>query len=238
MDVTNTAWKPARQAWRRLIRYLPNIDGNAPGDPLAGLADIGIIRRQLDQAELASVRAAREHGRSWAEIATNLGITRQSAWERWRELDESIEADARTAAARRELGSSLSAATRSESIDATGREPSRRVRRKRAVASTGDAQSGTTVTVVVPDVVALSSADARETLVRAGLVAIAHNPGGAPIPVTPSTEGVVADQVPIAGVRRRAGSLVTIWIEHGGGSAGVREPRRPVPSPRSARVSD
>jgi hypothetical protein len=32
----------------------------------------------------------------------------------------------------------------------------------------------------------------------------------------------------------RAGSQVTVWIERGRGSAGVREPRRPRPSPRSA----
>jgi hypothetical protein len=42
----------------------------------------------LDQAESAAVRAAGLHGKPWAEIATQLGVTRQSAWERWRDLDD------------------------------------------------------------------------------------------------------------------------------------------------------
>jgi hypothetical protein len=27
---------------------------------------------------------------SWAEIATALGVTRQAAWERWHEIDETL----------------------------------------------------------------------------------------------------------------------------------------------------
>ena len=46
------------------------------------------MRRLLDQAELAAVRAARGRAKTWAEIATRLGVTRQSAWERWRDLDD------------------------------------------------------------------------------------------------------------------------------------------------------
>jgi hypothetical protein len=34
------------------------------------------------------VREARKAGLSWTDIATALGVTRQSAWERWHELDE------------------------------------------------------------------------------------------------------------------------------------------------------
>src|SRR5580698_10450690 len=81
------AWEQARQAWRRLAA-----SSKRPGeddDGLASLSDIGVVRRMLDQAELAAVRTARSHGRSWAEIATHLGVTRQSAWERWRDLDDS-----------------------------------------------------------------------------------------------------------------------------------------------------
>src|ERR1700730_18697453 len=80
------AWEQARQAWRRLAAA-----GERQGDVdgLDALSDIGVVRRMLDQAELAAVRTARSHGRSWAEIATHLGVTRQSAWERWRDLDDS-----------------------------------------------------------------------------------------------------------------------------------------------------
>jgi PASTA domain len=81
-------WRDGRQAWERLDGW--DEDGH-PDDgtaALAALSDIGTVRRLLDQAELSAVRTARRHGKSWAEIATRLGVTRQSAWERWRELDE------------------------------------------------------------------------------------------------------------------------------------------------------
>jgi PASTA domain len=85
-------WDDGRRAWERLDGW--DQDGPVPGHPddgngaLAALSDIGTVRRLLDQAELAAVRTARRHGKSWAEIATLLGVTRQSAWERWRDLDD------------------------------------------------------------------------------------------------------------------------------------------------------
>jgi len=45
------------------------------------------IRQKCDTTELATVREARAAGVTWTEIATALGVTRQSAWERFRELD-------------------------------------------------------------------------------------------------------------------------------------------------------
>jgi transposase-like protein len=81
------AWEQARQAWRRLAANSERPRGDDDG--LASLSDIGVVRRILDQAELAAVRTARRSGKSWAEIATHLGVTRQSAWERWRDLDDS-----------------------------------------------------------------------------------------------------------------------------------------------------
>ena len=53
------------------------------------------IRQKCDRTELETVRHARRAGLSWTEIATPLGVTRQSAWERWHELDETGD-DART----------------------------------------------------------------------------------------------------------------------------------------------
>src|ERR1700734_4300044 len=81
------AWDQARQAWRRLAAS--SEWASEDDDGLAALSDIGVVRRMLDQAELAAVRTARRHGKSWAEIATHLGVTGQSAWERWRDLDDS-----------------------------------------------------------------------------------------------------------------------------------------------------
>jgi hypothetical protein len=51
------------------------------------LQHVRLIRGLLDQAEMNAVKTAREGGASWAEIATMLGVTRQAAWERWRDLD-------------------------------------------------------------------------------------------------------------------------------------------------------
>ena len=60
------AWKQAKQAWHRLAA---NIRHPSEGDDgLAALSDIGVVRRVLDQAELAAVRTARLHAKSWAEI--------------------------------------------------------------------------------------------------------------------------------------------------------------------------
>ncbi len=84
MEPSERAWERANDARERLARWLHT---GAEGDALGALEDISTLRRALDQAELAAVRAARGDGKSWAEIATMLGITRQSAWERWRDLD-------------------------------------------------------------------------------------------------------------------------------------------------------
>jgi DNA invertase Pin-like site-specific DNA recombinase len=53
------------------------------------LACIQEVRAKIDRNELQTVKIARAAGLSWTDIATALGITRQSAWEKWRELDES-----------------------------------------------------------------------------------------------------------------------------------------------------
>jgi hypothetical protein len=52
------------------------------------LADIHLVQGLLGRAELVAVKTARRHGKSWSEIATMLHMTRQSAWERWRDIDD------------------------------------------------------------------------------------------------------------------------------------------------------
>ena len=44
-----------------------------------------MIRALLETAELHAVSKARSGERSWNEIATALGVSRQSAWEKWRD---------------------------------------------------------------------------------------------------------------------------------------------------------
>jgi hypothetical protein len=56
----------------------------------ATLRAIQQVRQTCDQIELTTVKYARKAGLSWAEIATALGVTRQAAWERWHEIDETL----------------------------------------------------------------------------------------------------------------------------------------------------
>jgi len=85
-------WRDGRTAWERLTRWRRN-PSSGRDEALDALADIGVVRRLLDQVELAAVRTARARGSSWAEIATRLGVTRQSAWERWRDVDDEPHTD-------------------------------------------------------------------------------------------------------------------------------------------------
>ncbi|WP_236796942.1 PASTA domain-containing protein [Amycolatopsis sp. GM8] len=79
-------WSAAQPAWRRLEGLR---EGATDGDgALSALSDLGLVRRLLDRTEFEAVRIARGDGKSWSEIAVRLGVTRQSAWERWRDIDE------------------------------------------------------------------------------------------------------------------------------------------------------
>jgi hypothetical protein len=80
-------WPEGQEAWGRLAGWYQEAP---PGGDIAltALTDIGVLRRLLDQVEFEAVRAARKQGRSWSEIAIRLGVTRQSAWERLRDVDD------------------------------------------------------------------------------------------------------------------------------------------------------
>ncbi len=204
MDGMN--WPDGFEAWKRLRGWHERSadDGRAA---LEALSDIGALRRLLDQAELAAVRTARGNAKTWAEIATRLGVTRQSAWERWRDLDD--EQPGSSTPAKDVLG---------DLADAAAREISR-ARRE--------------TLVVVPDVMGLEWETAHRVLAAAHLVAVSADPDGPPIPVLQSSGSVIVEQKPSPGERVKAGSPVTLWFGRGPGSAGVREPLRPRPSPRS-----
>jgi PASTA domain len=208
-------WEDGRQAWERLGSWYQGGASAAPGHPddgdaaLSALADVGAVRRLLDQAELAAVRTARRHSRSWAEIATLLGVTRQSAWERWRDLDE--------------VGSARPSG--GDQRDEVAVKVERAAREWRGRSST-----------VVPNVIGMSWDDARAALGKEGLVAVGADPDGPPLTAADRPDGmVVTDQSPESGAKVPAGSPVRLWVSRGGGSAGVREPRRPTPAPKSAR---
>jgi hypothetical protein len=160
MGKRRNPWQDGRRAWERLNGWHQDGPAAAPGHPddgdsaLEALSDIGLARHLLDQAELVAVRTARRHRKSWAEIATKLGVTRQSAWERWRELDEP------PAPAPAPEPSPATA------IDAAARERRRQAR------------------VVVPDVVGMSWEDARLALGVQGLVGVGADPDAPPTDVS------------------------------------------------------
>jgi hypothetical protein len=225
-------WQEGQQAWGRLAGWYQDIPPSAPGQlgdgdrALKALADLGLVRRLLDQAEFEAVRTARRHGKSWSEIAIRLGVTRQSAWERWRDVDDApagresrrdfaSEIRGSAAAELAQQASSASAATEDAQVRAA------RERRRRA-------------SVVVPDVIGMSWDDARALLLRKGLVAIGPDPDGPPLAASGWPDGVVTDQSPESGAMVPPGASITLWVDRGGGS-GVREPRRPKPDPKTGR---
>ncbi len=199
-------WADGFEAWKRLREWHERSSEDG-GAALEALSDIGLVRRLLDEAELAAVRAARGNAKTWAEIATRLGVTRQSAWERWRDLDDE-QAPSR-AAAPDVLGDLVA-------------DAEREITRSRREAL-----------VTVPDVMGLEWETAHRVLNSARLVAVSADPDGPPIPVLQFNGSLVVDQKPAPGQRVKPGSSVTLWFGRGPGSAGVREPLRPHPSPRS-----
>src|ERR1700759_961942 len=198
------AWEQARQAWRRLASTSKRARDNEDG--LATLSDIGVVRRMLDQAELAAVRTARLRGKSWAEIATHLGVTRQSAWERWRDLDDSPGGEPQPSPPPTVLNDAA------EHLLEMGARERRRASK-----------------VLVPNVVGLDWIQARGVLVSSELVAINAQPDAA---TDPGSRGWPHPaQSPEPAARVPAGSVVRLWLRRlrGDGDAGVREPRRPGP---------
>ena len=89
--------------------------------------------------------------------------------------------------------------------------------------------------VVVPNVIGMSFDEARRVLHEARLVPVGSDPDGPSLFVLGLSGAVVVNQDPKAGVSGAPGSSVTVWLGRGGGSAGVREPRRPMPDPKSIR---
>jgi len=208
--------------WERMRSWL---SGGLPAVPdgsaaLEALSDVGSLRRLLDEVELTAVRTARRAGRSWSEIATRLGVTRQSAWERWRDLDEAPASEADTPAAMSTIEPEalelVRASVAEHLIDPV-------VKRRRA-------------TVAVPDVVGRPLDEAVRVLAERGLLAIGPDPDGPPLGALARPGAVITDQAPEAGSKVPERSWVRLW-HSGGGPGGVREPRTPPPDPKTLRAA-
>jgi transposase-like protein len=221
-------WQEGQQAWGRLAGWSrdtaaatgPRDDGDRA---LTALTDIGVIRRFLDQVEFEAVRTARRQRKSWSEIAIRLGVTRQSAWERWRDVDEATPATGPVPV----LATEAEAVERARQVlsgsPAGPEEVSMRAREMRRRSF-----------VVVPNLVGMLWESAHAALQRNGLVAAGPDPDGPPMTVSDWPHSVVTDQSPEAGATVPPGARVTLWVDRGGGS-GVREPRRPKPDPKTGR---
>jgi hypothetical protein len=209
--MSEDAWQEGQRAWGRLAEWFRS--SSVPGDPddgdraLKGLADLGLVRRLLDQAEFEAVRTARRHGKSWAEIAIRLGVTRQSAWERWRDVEEA------PGTAERDAGRGLADEPRV-------REQAIRLRERSLV--------------TVPNVIGMSWGEAWQVLHTARLVGMGPDPDTPALDTLRQLDSVVTDQSPESGAQVPPGSPVTLWLDSGGGT-GVREPRRPKPDPDTGR---
>lgn len=64
------------------------ISSDGDVDPLGVLRGITRGMRKLDNALRDAVASARSRGHSWEEIADALGVTRQSAWERFAQSED------------------------------------------------------------------------------------------------------------------------------------------------------
>lgn len=87
----------------------------------------------------------------------------------------------------------------------------------------------------VPNVLGMSWDDARVALMKVSLIAVGPDQDAPPTETTSWSGAKVVDQSPESGAKVAAGTPVTLWVMRGGGSAGVREPRRPLPVPQGAR---
>ena len=65
------------------IEVTLTIDGDWRSDPLRLVAGIRQGIRNLDEWQRKAVAEARAQGRTWDEIGTACGVSRQAAWERF-----------------------------------------------------------------------------------------------------------------------------------------------------------
>lgn len=83
--------------------------------------------------------------------------------------------------------------------------------------------------ITVPDLVGFGWEEARDMARASGLVPRAIGPDGQTVN---GAGGTVIDQSVAAGDEAEAGTGIALRVAFGGGPAGQREPRDPLPNPR------
>lgn len=86
----DTTVSDSRRAAASELWALGNIRARVLSDQptLRVLCDLWRLRALVDRATGHLVQAAREEGASWAQIAEELGMSKQAAHERWRHAKE------------------------------------------------------------------------------------------------------------------------------------------------------
>jgi DNA invertase Pin-like site-specific DNA recombinase len=64
-------------------RIAPLVQAAEGMDPIAGLSATAEVRRELERLEAVLVRRARIQGRTWTEIATVLGVSKQAVHKKY-----------------------------------------------------------------------------------------------------------------------------------------------------------
>jgi hypothetical protein len=75
-DASEAEPEATPKKWLRLIE-------DSEADPIDVLKTVGTYQRYLGAIEARAVQAARATGRTWEEIAGALGVSRQTAWEKF-----------------------------------------------------------------------------------------------------------------------------------------------------------
>jgi hypothetical protein len=88
---TEAAWAPDGPEQVRTKGLKFSIVIGSETTPLDVIRGVTATLPRVDQLLRESVAKARAQGRSWQEIAEALGVSRQSAWERFKQVDEERE---------------------------------------------------------------------------------------------------------------------------------------------------
>ena len=68
-----------------LVSVTLTVEDGWKSDPMRVIAGIQESHRTLEKWQRKAVRAAREQGATWDDIGTACGVSRQAAWERFKE---------------------------------------------------------------------------------------------------------------------------------------------------------